>query len=303
MKSDIAISIKSLKKSYSNGVKALKNVDLDIKKGEIFGLLGANGAGKSTLINVLTTLSNKSKGKIEIMGIDFEYNPSEAKTHLGVVPQEFNFNIFEKVQDIVIQQAGFYGIEKKVAKERSEKYLKRLGLWDKKDSMAMQLSGGMKRRLMIVRALIHEPDILILDEPSAGVDVELRREMWEFIKEIHKAGKTIILTTHYLEEAEMLCDRIGIIAEGKILEVGTIKELLSELKKEIIILDVQAKNLDKLPKRYRVIDQDSIETDFMKNEDLFDITQELHKVGIKIIGIKNRSNRLEEVFINKIVKS
>ena len=303
MESDIAISIKSLKKSYSNGVKALKKVDLEIKKGEIFGLLGANGAGKSTLINVLTTLSNKSKGKIEIMGIDFEANPSEAKTHLGVVPQEFNFNIFEKVQDIVIQQAGFYGIERKVAKERSEKYLKRLGLWDKKDSMAMQLSGGMKRRLMIVRSLIHEPDILILDEPSAGVDVELRREMWDFIREIHKAGKTIILTTHYLEEAEMLCDRIGIIAEGKILEVGTVKELLSELKKEIIILDVQAKNFDKLPKRYRVIDQDSIETDFMKNEDLFDITQELHKVGIKIIGIKNRSNRLEEVFINKIVKS
>jgi len=196
---DIAISIKSLKKSYDNGVKALKKIDLDINKGEIFGLLGANGAGKSTLINILTTLSNKSQGKIEIMGMDFESNLSESKTHLGVVPQEFNFNIFEKVQDIVIQQAGFYGIDHQIAKERSEKYLKRLGLWEKKDSMAMQLSGGMKRRLMIVRALIHEPDILILDEPSAGVDVELRREMWDFIREIHKEGKTIILTTHYLE--------------------------------------------------------------------------------------------------------
>jgi len=300
---DIAISIKSLKKSYDNGVKALKKIDLDINKGEIFGLLGANGAGKSTLINILTTLSNKSQGKIEIMGMDFESNLSESKTHLGVVPQEFNFNIFEKVQDIVIQQAGFYGIDHQIAKERSEKYLKRLGLWEKKDSMAMQLSGGMKRRLMIVRALIHEPDILILDEPSAGVDVELRREMWDFIREIHKEGKTIILTTHYLEEAEMLCDRIGIIAEGKILEVGTVKELLSELKKEIIILDVEAKNLDRLPKRYRIIDQDSIETDFMKDEDLFDITKELHKLNIKILGIKNRSNRLEEVFINKVFKS
>lgn len=300
---DIAISIKSLKKSYDNGVKALKKIDLDINKGEIFGLLGANGAGKSTLINILTTLSNKSQGKIEIMGMDFESNLSESKTHLGVVPQEFNFNIFEKVQDIVIQQAGFYGIDNQIAKERSEKYLKRLGLWDKKDSMAMQLSGGMKRRLMIVRALIHEPDILILDEPSAGVDVELRREMWDFIREIHKEGKTIILTTHYLEEAEMLCDRIGIIAEGKILEVGTVKELLSELKKEIIIFDIKAKNLDKLPKRYRIIDQDSIETDFMKDEDLFDVVQELHKLNIKILGIKNRSNRLEEVFINKVFKS
>jgi ABC-2 type transport system ATP-binding protein len=297
---DIALDIKGLYKTYNDGkVKALNGVDLTIYKGEIFGLLGPNGAGKSTLINVLTTLANKTEGQIIINGIDFAKFPSEAKTYLGVVPQEFNFNWFEKVQDIVAQQGGYYGVPVKEAIEYSEVLLKRLGLWDKKDTIAMQLSGGMKRRLMIARALIHKPEILILDEPSAGVDVDLRREMWEFVRELHEEGVTIILTTHYLEEAENLCDRVGIINKGNILEIGTVKELLSELTKDTLILDIvgEAKGL---PERYRITDGDTIETDLLKGEDLYTITQDLHQHNIQVMGIRNKSNRLEEVFINKV---
>jgi ABC-2 type transport system ATP-binding protein len=297
---DIALDIKGLYKTYSDGkVKALNGVDLTIYKGEIFGLLGPNGAGKSTLINVLTTLANKTKGEIIINGIDFAKFPSEAKTYLGVVPQEFNFNWFEKVQDIVVQQGGYYGVPVAQAREYSEELLKRLGLWDKKDTIAMQLSGGMKRRLMIARALIHKPEILILDEPSAGVDVDLRREMWEFVRELNNEGVTIILTTHYLEEAENLCDRVGIINKGNILEIGTVKELLSELTKDTLILDIvgEAKGL---PERYRITDGDTIETDLLKGEDLYVITQDLHQHNIQVMGIRNKSNRLEEVFINKV---
>jgi ABC-2 type transport system ATP-binding protein len=297
---DIALDIKGLYKTYSDGkVKALNGVDLTIYKGEIFGLLGPNGAGKSTLINVLTTLANKTKGEIIINGIDFAKFPSEAKTYLGVVPQEFNFNWFEKVQDIVVQQGGYYGVPVAQAREYSEVLLKRLGLWDKKDTIAMQLSGGMKRRLMIARALIHKPEILILDEPSAGVDVDLRREMWEFVRELHNEGVTIILTTHYLEEAENLCDRVGIINKGNILEVGTVKELLSELTKDTLILDIVGETKG-LPERYRLVDKDTIETDLLKGEDLYTITQDLHQHNIQVMGIRNKSNRLEEVFINKV---
>lgn len=297
---DIALDIKGLYKTYNDGkVKALNGVDLTIHKGEIFGLLGPNGAGKSTLINVLTTLANKTEGQILINGIDFAKFPSEAKTYLGVVPQEFNFNWFEKVQDIVVQQAGYYGVPVKEATEYAEVLLKRLGLWDKKDTVAMQLSGGMKRRLMIARALIHKPEILILDEPSAGVDVDLRREMWEFVRELHNEGVTIILTTHYLEEAENLCDRVGIINKGNILEVGTVKELLSELTKDTLILDIVGETKG-LPERYRLVDKDTIETDLLKGEDLYTITQDLHQHTIQVMGIRNKSNRLEEVFINKV---
>lgn len=298
--SDVALEIKNLYKTYKDGaVKALNGVDLTIYKGEIFGLLGPNGAGKSTLINVLTTLANKTSGDIVINGLDFAKFPSEAKTYLGVVPQEFNFNWFEKVEDIVVQQAGFYGMPASEAKDRAEILLKRLGLWDKKDTVSMKLSGGMKRRLMIVRALIHKPEILILDEPSAGVDVDLRREMWEFVRELNQEGVTIILTTHYLEEAENLCDRVGIINKGNILEVGTVKELLSELKKDTLVLDIvgESKNL---PARYRVIEEGKLETDLLQGEDLYTITNELHKKGLQVTGIRNKTNRLEEVFINKV---
>lgn len=300
MAKKIALEIKNLYKTYKDGsVKALNGVDLTIYKGEIFGLLGPNGAGKSTLINVLTTLANKTSGEIVINGLDFAKFPSEAKTYLGVVPQEFNFNWFEKVEDIVVQQAGFYGMPASDAKDRAEILLKRLGLWDKKDTVSMKLSGGMKRRLMIVRALIHKPEILILDEPSAGVDVDLRREMWEFVRELNQEGVTIILTTHYLEEAENLCDRVGIINKGNILEVGTVKELLSELKKDTLVLDIvgEAKNL---PARYRVIEEGKLETDLLQGEDLYIITNELHKKGLQVTGIRNKTNRLEEVFINKV---
>ena len=298
--SEIALKITNLTKTYPPDVQALKSVSLEVKRGEIFGLLGPNGAGKSTMINIVTTLTNRTQGQIEVMGKDFDASPSEAKTYLGVVPQEFNFNIFESVEDIVVQQAGFYGVPPKVAKERAEKYLKRLGLWEKRNAKAMQLSGGMKRRLMIVRALIHEPEILILDEPSAGVDVELRREMWEFVQEMHQAGKTIILTTHYLEEAESLCDRVGIIAQGELIEVGTVKDLLSELQKDTLIMDVVDGGLENLPERYRVTDQSTVETDLLKGEDLFTITDDLHSQGVKITGIRNKTNRLEEVFVNKV---
>lgn len=297
---DIALQIKGLYKTYNDGkVKALNGVDLTIYKGEIFGLLGPNGAGKSTLINVLTTLANKTSGEIVINGLDFAKLPSEAKIYLGVVPQEFNFNWFEKVEDIVVQQAGFYGMPASEAKERAEILLKRLGLWDKKDTVSMKLSGGMKRRLMIVRALIHKPEILILDEPSAGVDVDLRREMWEFVRELNQEGVTIILTTHYLEEAENLCDRVGIINKGNILEVGTVKELLSELKKDTLVLDTVGE-IKGLPKRYRVIEEGKLETDLLQGEDLYTITNELHSKGLQVTGIRNKTNRLEEVFINKV---
>ena len=297
---DIALDIKGLYKTYNDGkVKALNGVDLTIYKGEIFGLLGPNGAGKSTLINVLTTLANKTSGEIIINGLDFAKFPSEAKTYLGVVPQEFNFHWFEKVEDIVVQQAGYYGMPAGEAKERAEILLKRLGLWDKKDTVSMKLSGGMKRRLMIVRALIHKPEILILDEPSAGVDVDLRREMWEFVRELNQEGVTIILTTHYLEEAENLCDRVGIINKGNILEIGTVKALLSELKKDTLVLDTVGE-IKGLPKRYRVIEEGRLETDLLQGEDLYTITNELHSKGLQVTGIRNKTNRLEEVFINKV---
>jgi ABC-2 type transport system ATP-binding protein len=300
MSKKIALEIKNLYKTYKDGkLKALNGVNLTIYKGEIFGLLGPNGAGKSTLINVLTTLANKTSGDIVVNGVDFEKSPSEAKTYLGVVPQEFNFNWFEKVEDIVVQQAGFYGMPAGEAKERAEILLKRLGLWDKRDTVSMKLSGGMKRRLMIVRALIHKPEILILDEPSAGVDVDLRREMWEFVRELNQEGVTIILTTHYLEEAENLCDRVGIINKGNILEVGTVKELLSELKKDTLVLDTVGE-IKGLPKRYRVIEEGKLETDLLQGEDLYTITNELHSKGLQVTGIRNKTNRLEEVFINKV---
>lgn len=296
------ITIKNLKKYYNDGkVKALDGVDLEVKKGEIFGLLGPNGAGKSTLINILTTLANKTDGQVTVAGIDFAEHPDQVKEYLGVVPQEFNFNIFEKVEDIVVQQGGYYGIPRGEAKKRAEKYLKKLGLWEKRHAKAMQLSGGMKRRLMIVRALIHEPEILILDEPSAGVDVELRREMWEFVQELHKEGVTIILTTHYLEEAEMLCDRVGIINHGKILEVGYVKDLLAELQKDTLILDLVAE-LDEsdVPDEFRWQNSKTLEYDLLKGETLNECMKKLEEAKIEVIGIRNKSNRLEELFVNKV---
>ena len=226
----IALSVKDLRKVYSNGFEALKGISFDVQKGDFFALLGPNGAGKSTTLGIVSSLVNKTCGQVEIFGFDLEKDQAAAKRSLGVVPQEFNFNMFEKVGDIVCTQAGYYGIPVALAKQRAEFYLKKLGLWDKRDSRAQMLSGGMKRRLMIARALVHEPKLLILDEPTAGVDIELRRSMWAFLQEINAAGTTIILTTHYLEEAESLCRNIAIIDHGDIIHNTSIKSLLQQVK-------------------------------------------------------------------------
>ena len=242
----VAISIKNLTKTYANGFEALKGVSLRINQGDFFALLGPNGAGKSTTIGILSTLVKRSSGTVEIFGRNVDTHVYEAKYDLGLVPQEFNFNQFEKVQDVVITQAGYYGLPKKTALERSEKYLRKLGLWDKRNERSRSLSGGMKRRLMIARALAHEPRLLILDEPTAGVDIELRRSMWEFLKEINSNGTTIVLTTHYLEEAEQLCKKIAIIDEGKIIENTSMKDLLTKLDSETFILDL-VQGIDSIP--------------------------------------------------------
>ena len=242
----VAISIDNLRKTYANGFSALKGVSLRVNQGDFFALLGPNGAGKSTTIGILSTLVKRSSGSVEIFGRNVDTHVYETKYDLGLVPQEFNFNQFEKVQDVVVTQAGYYGLPKKLALERAEKYLRKLGLWEKRDERSRSLSGGMKRRLMIARALAHEPRLLILDEPTAGVDIELRRSMWEFLKEINSQGTTIVLTTHYLEEAEQLCKKIAIIDEGKIIENTSMKDLLSKLDSETFILDL-AQHLDTVP--------------------------------------------------------
>ena len=227
-----AISIKNLRKTYSTGTQALKGVDLDIKEGDFFALLGPNGAGKTTIISIVTSLTRKTEGEVQVFGTSIDEDPDKAKTYIGLVPQEFNFNIFEKVIDILTTQAGYYGIPRKEALERSDEILKALGLWDKRDSMSQQLSGGMKRRLMIARALIHKPKLLILDEPTAGVDIEMRIGMWEFLRRMNAEGTTIILTTHYLEEAEQLCRTVAIINKGEVKLHKPMQELLSENGKE-----------------------------------------------------------------------
>ena len=233
-----ALTIRNLTKTYANGVQALKGIDLEVKKGDFFALLGPNGAGKSTTIGVISSLVNKTGGDVSIFGYSLDTQRSLAKKQIGVVPQEFNFNQFEKVFDIVVTQAGFYGIPAPLARERAEKYLRQLGLWDKRDKQSRTLSGGMKRRLMIARALVHEPELLILDEPTAGVDIELRRSMWDFLTRLNEQGKTIILTTHYLEEAESLCRHIAIIDHGIIAENTDMKSLLEQLQVETFVLDL-----------------------------------------------------------------
>jgi ABC-2 type transport system ATP-binding protein len=305
-----AVSIKGLKKEYAGGVQALKGIDLEIKEGDFFALLGPNGAGKSTTIGVLCSLVNKTGGEVKIFGYDIDKDWEMAKRQLGVVPQEFNFGIFEKVEDIVITQAGYYGVPLKLARERTEKYLKQLGLWEKRNVSARMLSGGMKRRLMIARALVHEPKVLILDEPTAGVDIELRRSMWEFVSALNTEGRTIILTTHYLEEAEELCRNIAIIDKGEIVVNTSMKSLLSKVEGQTIILDVD-KELKKAPtvKGYniRLKDESTIEASIEKDKSINDLFTELKTQGIHILSMRNKRNRLEELFLklvdeNKSVK-
>ena len=295
-----AISIKNLKKVYKNKFEALKGIDLEIEKGDFFALLGPNGAGKSTTINILCSLVNKTAGTVKIHGIDIDDDFDLAKTYLGVVPQEFNFNMFEKVLDIVVTQAGYYGIDRKESLVRTEKYLKKLGLWEKRNNKAMMLSGGMKRRLMIARALIHEPKVLILDEPTAGVDVELRSTMWVFLKELNKKGVTIILTTHYLEEAEELCKNIAIIDNGSIVTNTSVKELLKKANSQTIILDLK-KSLKTSPKlegcEVNLIDSSTLEVKFAKEVLLSNVFDNLKKLGIEVNSMRNKRNRLEELFL------
>lgn len=298
-----ALEITDLRKVYSGGFEALKGINLNVKQGDFFALLGPNGAGKSTTIGIISSLVNKSSGKVVVFGYDIDINLEQAKQHLGLVPQEFNFNQFETVLQIVVQQAGYYGVPRKLALERAEKYLTQLELWDKRNERSRNLSGGMKRRLMIARALMHEPKLLILDEPTAGVDIELRRSMWTFLSKINAAGITIILTTHYLEEAEMLCRNIGIIRRGELIENTTMKSLLGKLHIETFILDLD--RCDGLPQLTGVVSQlvsnGSLEIAVDKSQDLNHVFAQLSESGIKVLSMRNKANRLEELFVS-IVK-
>ena len=296
-----ALEIEQLRKTYAGGFEALKGVSLSVKKGDFYALLGPNGAGKSTTIGVISSLVNKSSGKVKVFGYDIDTDLELAKQNLGLVPQEFNFNPFETVEQIVLQQAGYYGVARPLAKERAKKYLTQLDLWEKRNERARNLSGGMKRRLMIARALMHEPQLLILDEPTAGVDIELRRSMWEFLKEINeKQGITIILTTHYLEEAEMLCRNIGIINRGELIENTTMKSLLGKLSAETFIFDLEEGVSE--PKlegvNSQVMVNGSLEIEIDKNLGLNTIFTQLSDQQVKVLSMRNKANRLEELFVS-----
>ena len=295
----IALNIEGLKKVYKNGVEAVKGIDLQVQQGDFFALLGPNGAGKSTTIGVISSLVNKSAGRVQVFGHDINTDLEAAKSELGLVPQEFNFSQFETLNQILVNQAGYYGVPRKLAHERAEKYLKQLGLFEKKDKQARTLSGGMKRRLMIARALMHEPKLLILDEPTAGVDIELRRSMWDFLREINKQGVTIILTTHYLEEAELLCKNIAIIDSGVIVENTTIKALLAKLDKETFVLDlkqpVQPISIEDY--KYTLTDDHTLEVEVAKSQGLNQVFSALTEQGNTVLSMRNKANRLEELFV------
>ncbi|MDH5517395.1 MAG: ABC transporter ATP-binding protein [Gammaproteobacteria bacterium] len=297
-----ALSINNLHKTYPNGFSALKGVNLEVEQGDFFALLGANGAGKSTTIGIISSLVNKTSGEVSVFGYDINTQTSLAKSCIGLVPQEFNFNVFEPLEEILINQAGYYGIPRSLAKQRAEKYLKQLQLWDKRREMARELSGGMKRRLMIARALVHEPRLLILDEPTAGVDIEIRRSMWDFLKQINNEGVTIILTTHYLEEAESLCNRIAIIDKGVTKEQTDMKSLLSSLNNETFVLDLNT-NDHKIPDSVEgcemiLIDNSTIEVNIAKTHSLNDLFDALSRHGIDVMSMRNKTNRLEQLFLN-----
>jgi ABC-2 type transport system ATP-binding protein len=297
-----ALEISKLVKVYENGFHALKSIDLSVAEGDFFALLGPNGAGKSTSLGIVCSLVNKTSGQVRVFDYDLDSQREKVKRCIGIVPQEFNFNAFEKVEDIVIQQAGFYGLPRKLAKQRTEKYLKQLDLWEKRDTQARMLSGGMKRRLMIARALVHEPKMLILDEPTAGVDIEIRRSMWVFLKELNRQGTTIILTTHYLEEAESLCRNIAIIGHGEIIADGPTKVLLKEKNKSTFVADLSAATTE-LPDTLsgfdaNLVDETSLEFSIQKGESLNTMFVALTEAGIDVTSIRPKTNRLEELFID-----
>ncbi len=296
-----ALNIKNLQKTYKNGVNALKGVDLTVKEGDFFALLGSNGAGKSTVIGIVCSLINKTAGQVEVFGQNQDTNSADVRMHIGLVPQEFNFNIFEPVGEILINQAGYYGINRAEATKRAEIYLKQLDLWEKRFDMAKELSGGMKRRLMIARALMHRPKLLILDEPTAGVDIEIRHSMWRFLKEQNAKGTTIILTTHYLEEAESLCNNIAIIDNGITIEQTQMRSLLNRLHIETFILYL-ADEIESLPDcgehAVRLVDKTTLEVDINQKQNLSDVFHTLKNCNIEVVSMKNKTNRLEQLFIS-----
>lgn len=301
-----ALVLEGLKKTYKGGVEAVKGISLTVNQGDFFALLGPNGAGKSTTIGIISSLVQKSSGTVKVFDYDIDKQLEPAKLCIGLVPQEFNFNQFETVLQIVVNQAGYYGVPKPIALERAKKYLSQLDLWEKRNSPSRELSGGMKRRLMIARALMHEPKLLILDEPTAGVDIELRRSMWEFLKQINQQGVTIILTTHYLEEAEMLCRNIGIIDKGILVECTSMKALLSKLNMETFILDLRrdtetAPVLDGMA--CRLTDSHTLEVDVAKEHNLNDVFSQLSAANIEVLSMRNKSNRLEELFVELVKKT
>ncbi len=300
-----ALAIRDLRKVYANGVEALKGINLTVKEGDFFALLGPNGAGKSTTIGILFSLVNKSSGQVKVFGVDIDQNFPLAKKHIGIVPQEFNFNMFERVIDIVVTQGGYYGLPLDLARERAELYLKKLGVWEKRFDCARELSGGMKRRLMIARALVHEPRLLILDEPTAGVDIEMRRSLWDFLRELNARGTTIILTTHYLEEAETLCRNIAIIDHGVIVQNSSMRELLQQLHMEMFVLDVRSE----LPEEISIegfpcqrVDHHSLEVVVERDQDINQLFSALTAQGIEIASMRNKANRLEEMFVSLLSK-
>ena len=296
-----ALEISSLQKTYANGFEALKGIDLNVEEGDFYALLGPNGAGKSTTIGIISSLVSKSGGNVRICGIDIEEDFSLAKKQIGIVPQEFNFNVFEKVEDVLIHQAGYYGIPIGIARERAMYYLEKLGIADKQLVQMRMLSGGMKRRLMIARALVHEPRVLILDEPTAGVDIAMRRSMYEFLRETNQEGRTIILTTHYLEEAEMLCRNVAIINQGKIVTKGSIKDLLRDLNSETFLLDTQEvlpAGIEVPGYTLRQVEPQCLEVDLAKGQDLAPIFTALSGAGVTVVSMRNKENRLERMFVN-----
>jgi len=298
-----ALVLRQLTKTYKNGIKALKAIDLEVDEGDFFALLGPNGAGKTTAIGIVTSLVNKTGGVVEVFGHDIDRELEAAKSCIGVVPQEINFNMFETCFTIVVNQAGFYGIPRPLAKQRAEKYLKQLQLWDRRNSIARSLSGGMKRRLMIARALMHEPKLLILDEPTAGVDIEIRRSMWEFLRNINDAGTTIILTTHYLEEAENLCRNIAIIEGGNIIERDSMVNVLRKLQTEVFVFNLRdSRNVAPQLSGFTAVlsDAHTLEIEMTKTQSLNDIFAQLSAHGIAVNSMRNKVNRLEELFIRLV---
>ena len=295
-----ALQIDNLSKTYDNGFEALKGISLTVEQGDFFALLGPNGAGKSTTIGIICSLVQKTAGRVQVHGVDIDEDFPGAKKFIGIVPQEFNFNLFEKVFDIVTNQAGYYGLPRGLAAERAEKYLRELGLWEKRNVSGRALSGGMKRRLMIARALVHEPRLLILDEPTAGVDIEMRRGMWEFLQQLNASGTTIILTTHYLEEAEALCRNIAIINHGGIVENSSVRDLLRRLQREVFIFD----SAQPLPAdltipdfEMRRLEEHSLEVEVRKGQTLNTVMHALEAAGVEVVSMRNRANRLEEMFV------